>query len=341
MFCYFNLHLLKSTSMQKILTTCLFVLSSAWLQAQSVGVGTTDPHSSSLLHINSTTKGILIPSMTGAQRMAIPSPAEGLLVYDLSANRTFQYQNGAWRLFITNEYWAQSATRNWVYNGTDSIGIGNAAPGERLHVSGNIRGTGDLKLGGNAGIGVLLPEQQLHVRSSSSSEGMLLDAVNPIIQLRQSNTPATGYTNKGFIQLSGDNLRIGTNSGNTEGRFIIRNNGGDRLSVDGAGNVNLTGQLTSTATGTEPLLPVCYGVTASVNGGVGRGTAGVSVTRIGLGRYIISHPSFDANTMLFLSGFASNITFGILHSGGTEWTIYVRRTTDGTDVDQNFRFIAY
>ncbi len=253
----------------------------------------------------------------------------------------FNTKKGFWRLFITNDYWAQASSRNWVYNATDSIGIGNAAPGERLHVSGNIRGTGDLKVGGNAGIGVLLPEQQLHVRSSVSSEGILLEGVNPIIQLRQSNTPGAGYTSKGFVQISGDNVRIGTNSGNADGKFIVRNNGGDRLSVDGEGAVNLTGKLTSTATGTESLLPVCYGITNNVNGTIGRATSGVTISRISLGRYSISHPSFNSSTILFVSPLGTGTTIAALPVSGTTWNVFIRRSDTGEDIDQAFKFIAY
>lgn len=48
---------------------------------QAVGVGTNAPHSSSILHLNSTTKGFIPPAMTEAQRLAIVTPANGLVVY--------------------------------------------------------------------------------------------------------------------------------------------------------------------------------------------------------------------------------------------------------------------
>lgn len=47
----------------------------------SVGVGTITPSVSSIVDINSTTKGFLPPRMTNAQRLAIASPAVGLIVY--------------------------------------------------------------------------------------------------------------------------------------------------------------------------------------------------------------------------------------------------------------------
>ena len=46
----------------------------------AAGIGTTTPNASSLLDITSTTKGILIPRMTKAQRDAIVTPVQGLMV---------------------------------------------------------------------------------------------------------------------------------------------------------------------------------------------------------------------------------------------------------------------
>jgi len=47
-----------------------------------VGIGTTTPHGSSVLDVSSTTQGMLAPRMTTAQKIAIVSPANGLMVYD-------------------------------------------------------------------------------------------------------------------------------------------------------------------------------------------------------------------------------------------------------------------
>ena len=48
----------------------------------AVGVGTISPAATALLDLNSTAKGFLPPRMTTAQRDAITSPAEGLVVYN-------------------------------------------------------------------------------------------------------------------------------------------------------------------------------------------------------------------------------------------------------------------
>jgi hypothetical protein len=94
-----------------------------------------------------------------------------------------------------------------------------------------------LQNGGNVGIGETFPAQKLHVNGNTMIDGdAILNTVNPIIQLQNSDV------DKGFVQLSGDNIRIGTNGGNTAGKFVIRTNGGDRFFVDGNGNVNIGSQ---------------------------------------------------------------------------------------------------
>jgi hypothetical protein len=72
----------------------LLLLASIRLFGQSVGIGTTSPHASALLDMQSTNKGILIPRMTQAEINAIASPAQGLMVFNTNSN-SFQYFNGS------------------------------------------------------------------------------------------------------------------------------------------------------------------------------------------------------------------------------------------------------
>jgi len=53
----------------------------------------TTQEQSSILQFDSTSKGVLIPRMNTAQRNAISSPANGLLIYNTTDNQ-FQYYNG-------------------------------------------------------------------------------------------------------------------------------------------------------------------------------------------------------------------------------------------------------
>jgi hypothetical protein len=60
-----------------------------------IGAETT-PNASSVLDIESTTKGILFPRMTTTQKNAISSPATGLVVYDTTLNKLCVRTESAW-----------------------------------------------------------------------------------------------------------------------------------------------------------------------------------------------------------------------------------------------------
>lgn len=72
----------------------------AFSQNSGVGVGTTTPDASAALDITSTTKGLLIPRMTSAQRDAIATPANGLLIFNLN-NNTFEVYKSSCTCWVT------------------------------------------------------------------------------------------------------------------------------------------------------------------------------------------------------------------------------------------------
>ncbi|MDI6031871.1 ice-binding family protein [Flavobacterium sp. LB2P84] len=77
----------------------LFLQISGIINAQ-VGIGTTNPEVSSILDIQSTDKGFLLPRLTTAQRDAISLPATGLLIYNTTTNN-FNFYNSGWKDFNT------------------------------------------------------------------------------------------------------------------------------------------------------------------------------------------------------------------------------------------------
>ena len=81
-----------------------------------VGIGTTTPDASSALDITSTTKGLLIPRMTAAQRDAISSPATGLMIYQTDGTVGFYYYNGS--------SWAEVAATSKTYSIGDIVNGG-------------------------------------------------------------------------------------------------------------------------------------------------------------------------------------------------------------------------
>lgn len=79
-----------------------------------IGIGTANPAPSAALEVSSTgnNKGILVPRISAAQKNAIASPAEGLLIYQTTAPVGFYYYTGtAWKLMAnTTDITAGSLT---------------------------------------------------------------------------------------------------------------------------------------------------------------------------------------------------------------------------------------
>ncbi len=98
--------------MQKIFLICaLFAFLNS--NAQNVGIGTNTPAASSILDITSTNKGLLIPRMTAVNRLAIPSPANGLLVFQTDGvTGIYLAKAGVWSLINTSGGSVWSLTGN-------------------------------------------------------------------------------------------------------------------------------------------------------------------------------------------------------------------------------------
>ncbi len=89
----------------------------------STTTGPADP--SAMLDIVSTNKGLLIPRMTETERLAIASPAPGLLVYQTNNSPAFYYYNGSgWVALSTGA--TVSGTTGKVSKFTSSSNLGDS-----------------------------------------------------------------------------------------------------------------------------------------------------------------------------------------------------------------------
>ncbi len=90
----------------------------------SVAVGTVTQVASSILTLASTTQGMLMPRMTSAQRIAIASPAEGLLVFDTDLNTQCEYSGSVWKFeYRINTTAIQTSTSTTYANITEFTSI--------------------------------------------------------------------------------------------------------------------------------------------------------------------------------------------------------------------------
>jgi hypothetical protein len=118
--------------MKHFFTLLAAVLLTATTYAQ-VGIGTATPDVSTVLDVQSTTKGFLLPRMTETERDNIASPATGLVIWctNCSLEGELQFFNGsAWTKSGVLPGTVQGQMRYW--NGTDWVVIPSGSEGQVL-----------------------------------------------------------------------------------------------------------------------------------------------------------------------------------------------------------------
>jgi microcystin-dependent protein len=90
----------------------------ASVQAQ-VGFNNPNPDPSSLLDLTANNKGLLVPRLSSAQRAAIGSPAQSLLVFDTDKQGFYFFNSGTW--YALNEWVKDAGSNNVSLNGNASI----------------------------------------------------------------------------------------------------------------------------------------------------------------------------------------------------------------------------
>jgi hypothetical protein len=123
-----------------------------------VGINTSTPSPSAALDIFANNKGVLIPRMNQGQRLAITSPATGLLVYQTDAPIGFYYYNGT--------SWLRYSGSNWQLNGNTGTNpasnkIGTIDNRDISVVANNTPGF-TIKGGGNIGFNTTNPAHKAH-----------------------------------------------------------------------------------------------------------------------------------------------------------------------------------
>ncbi|OFY82308.1 MAG: hypothetical protein A3F72_21790 [Bacteroidetes bacterium RIFCSPLOWO2_12_FULL_35_15] len=131
------------------------------MSQNNVGIGTTIPDASAILHLESTDKGILISRLTTAQMNLVLFPANGLMVYNTDSSCFFYYKQTAWFSLCnggstgitgvtgaTGSTGLTGATGTAGTNGIDGVNGTNGATG----ATGNTGLTGATGATGNNGI---------------------------------------------------------------------------------------------------------------------------------------------------------------------------------------------
>jgi hypothetical protein len=90
--------------MKKLLLSCAFIFCTYLTNAQSLAVNGTGAaaDASAILDVQSTSKGLLVPRMTAAEKALIASPATGLTIYQTDGSTGFYTYNGTGWIALLN-----------------------------------------------------------------------------------------------------------------------------------------------------------------------------------------------------------------------------------------------
>ena len=103
------------------------------LQAQAVGINQdgSAPDPKSILDVKSVDKGVLFPRMNEARRLSIPSPPEGLMVWDTTHHSIWGFDGNQWRELSSKWEFTNGGIKNV---NPDNVGIGAASNAYSLYI---------------------------------------------------------------------------------------------------------------------------------------------------------------------------------------------------------------
>jgi len=145
---------MKTVTLKVLWVTLFLFFLNLTIQAQNVGINDDGslPDPSAMLEVQSNSKGLLIPRMTSAQRSAISSPANGLMVYQTDEISGFYYYNGlGWQTIGSGSSYFAANGNNIFNTNNGDVGIGTDTPLAKLEVKDTSFRTPLLLNGGSSG----------------------------------------------------------------------------------------------------------------------------------------------------------------------------------------------
>lgn len=226
-----------------------------------MGIGTTSPHSSSILDLTSTSSGLLIPRMTNTQMNDITTPATGLIVYNTTNSCIYFYDGATWVSTCA------SASNYWTTAGNSSLTI-NKFLGSTDATDLNFRTNNTLRMvlasSGNLGIGVASPSNTLTISGTNPFRmlGSTHDAaIDTVLVINSSGVvykrSVSSFSSKFWSLTGNSSLTINNFIGSTDATNLnFRTNDSLRMVLSSGGRLGIgvtSPSNTLTVAGTLPL----------------------------------------------------------------------------------------
>ncbi|AEW00551.1 hypothetical protein A4D02_24785 [Niastella koreensis] len=258
-------------------------------QGVAISAATAVPDASAMLDVQSSSKGVLVPRMTIAQRNAIASPATGLLIFQSDNTPGFYYNSGT----PASPVWTALTTSGWNLTGNSGITAGNfIGTTDNATVLFKTNNTERMNIG-NTGV----------VMINGTTPKSSLDALEVFgAGAAGANNAAFGYPVNGysagtFCGIYGNNPAtgqgvLGENSGSGIGVYGVAGGSGTGIQGYSGTGIGVMGQANSNT------MPAIKGYNQHVNG----------IGIVGLGNNFTSFPNFGSGAGVVAQGENFGIT---------------------------------
>jgi len=208
---------MKTILLQIVTLTLMFLNYQSFAQGVAINSDNSAPDPSAMLDVKSTTKGLLAPRMTQAQRNAIANPATGLTIFQTDVGPGLYYNAGtpaipAWSMVGNNTSQWQTNGSNIYYN-MGYVGIGTSTFDAPLTLANTslvgIATTGSCQIGQSNTYNLVCDNNEVQARYSGIGSSLYLQYWGGDLSVCASGGTSTFYGPVGMLSNIQVNGKIG------------------------------------------------------------------------------------------------------------------------------------